>query len=788
MNILRLILTKLRHPATSTWLAAAGVVALAAAIALWQVGAGVAPVAFGAEASLSELRSVEFDNLLEDSSSLEALRRRALAIEQELETPSRAARWARRFAPALSWLPLAGQEIDAWASQLERAHSDANAASTLLDASSELLRVIEGSQSALVTPEAGASISLLKAQARGLEADFSSSLAAIESASQMKGRFGVGLQAPRVRSLVGALDEMERQMTDAARVEGEVSGLMVELLEVADAAQPFISQLSGEGDSPTPTAEDLNAALAAMRARSLAAKGKAEVVAALLSESEYGARLEPELASLDVALDAVLSVGEAGAIALDALQPVLSDLEASNSGLLDANGGLLLLMDTLNQRRDDISEAIARLDGAEQLLNGLDASQGRGLTFAGLARIRGVVSQMRDGLALMHGIAPLGGELLGAGGVRRYLVLGQSADELRATGGFVSAAWEVTFVDGGLAEIKYQDAVRVDDFERLHLYPVAPPGLETHMNGWVWLLRDVSWDPDFPTTARSAQDLYRIGQRQEVDGVIAINQWTLLRALDALGEIPSPEGGPSITPRNLLSSLEQGTDQHGRAYMDLVLQGALESLNGQASLSKLMRLASSLYDTLETRDTLLHFDDPALQSLIASFGWDGSVSQGTGDYLYVVDSNVGWSKADRNIEREVSYTVDLNRQSRPRASLTLEYANHSGPGSVGCIPQWQNRGSSYGQLKNACYWNFLRVYIPQEARLLASTPLPLPEHTVAVEIGKGAPGQETGEISSSHNRTVFSGLTSLEAGERKQISLVYDLPASVLRKSDGSLV
>ncbi|MCI0439576.1 MAG: hypothetical protein L0177_10660, partial [Chloroflexi bacterium] len=34
----------------------------------------------------------------------------------------------------------------------------------------------------------------------------------------------------------------------------------------------------------------------------------------------------------------------------------------------------------------------------------------------------------------------------------------------------------------------------------------------------------------------------------------------------------------------------------------------------------------------------------------------------------------------------------------------------------------------------------------------------------------------------------FSGLTSLEAGERKQISLVYDLPASVLRKSDGSLV
>ncbi|MGH2542779.1 MAG: DUF4012 domain-containing protein, partial [Ardenticatenaceae bacterium] len=415
-------------------------------------------------------------------------------------------------------------------------------------------------------------------------------------------------------------------------------------------------------------------------------------------------------------------------------------------------------------------------------------AQSGGLALRSLSELRDIVTQMRDGLVLMNSLAPLGGELLGGDGIRKYLVLGQSADELRATGGFVSAAWEVTFENGGLAGIEYQDAVRVDDYERLHLYPVAPPGLETHMNGWVWLLRDVSWDPDFPTTARSAQDLYRIGQRQEVDGVIAINQWSLLRVIEALGEIPAPMGGLPINSRNLLSVLEQGTDEHGRAYMDLVLQGLLDSLDNSASLPRMLDLASSMFDTLENRDTLLYFDNPDLQSVMASFGWDGSIEQHGGDYLMVVDSNVGWSKVDRNIQRGVSYTVDLSRQARPRATLTLDYTNHSGPGSPGCAPQWQNRGSNYGQLKNACYWNFLRVYMPQEARLLSSTPLPLPEHTVAVEIAKGVPGQETGEMSSSHGKSVFSGLTSLEAGESQEINLVYDLPQSILMESGDRLI
>ena len=308
------------------------------------------------------------------------------------------------------------------------------------------------------------------------------------------------------------------------------------------------------------------------------------------------------------------------------------------------------------------------------------------------------------------------------------------------------------------------------------------------MNAWVWLLRDVSWDPDFRVTAQIAEAMLKIGQRQEVDGVVAVNQWGLLGLIDAVGAVTPPEGGDPITANNLITVLERGTDTYGRAYMDLVLQGVIDEMASETSLPVLVRLASAMFRALQSRDLVLHFDDPDAQAAMEDLGWAGVIEPVPGDYLYVVDSNVGWSKVDRNIEREVSYLVDLSKRDRPRAQLTLKYANHSGPESPPCEPQWLNRGTDYSQLVNACYWNFVRVYMPLETRLLSQTTLLLPELSVSVEIGKGLAGQETGKLSASHEKAVFSGLAVVPAGETREIALAYDHPAGSLADEDGSLV
>ena len=61
------------------------------------------------------------------------------------------------------------------------------------------------------------------------------------------------------------------------------------------------------------------------------------------------------------------------------------------------------------------------------------------------------------GLQLVNYFAPIGAEFVAVEGTRKYLLMGQSADELRATGGFVSALWLVTFENGGLTDLRYHD-------------------------------------------------------------------------------------------------------------------------------------------------------------------------------------------------------------------------------------------------------------------------------------------------------------------------------------------
>ena len=72
--------------------------------------------------------------------------------------------------------------------------------------------------------------------------------------------------------------------------------------------------------------------------------------------------------------------------------------------------------------------------------------------------------------------------------------------------------------------------------------------------------------------------------------------------------------------------------------------------------------------------------------------------------------------------------------------------------------------------------------------MLSSTPMPLPEYSVSVEIGLGRTGEDSGSISSTHNKKVFSGLTAVEAGERSEITLVYDLPSSAVQREGDILI
>tara|TARA_B100000686_G_scaffold347064_1_gene434964 strand:- start:452 stop:2032 length:1581 start_codon:yes stop_codon:yes gene_type:complete len=366
--------------------------------------------------------------------------------------------------------------------------------------------------------------------------------------------------------------------------------------------------------------------------------------------------------------------------------------------------------------------------------------------------------------------------------VMRFLVLGQSADELRATGGFVSGLWLLTVDNAETLEVSYYDVVEIDNRHKLHLYPEPPLGLKEHMGAWVWLLRDVSWYPHFPTTAEAAMEMFKIGKNVDVDGVIAVNQWALLEILKVLGPTEIGDTG-AVDAKNIMEVLESKTDKTGRYYAHYVLNGVIDQIDRIDSSSEMILLLNAVMSAVTSKDLIFYFTDNNLSRLVNISGADGNVNHVRGDYLYVVDSNVGWSKSDRNMERDLLYQVDLSDIDNAKAVLDVSYVNHSTKDGPGCEPQWVRRGNDYRSFRNACYWNYLRLYLPKEVNVVEETFVPLPEYSVSAHMGTGEVGQHTGSVNKSGGLTEYSVLLKTEAGGSSSHKIKYELPSSVIYKT-----
>ena len=739
------------------------------------------------DVDLAQLRGAVNEALADDKGSgLEVALADVDHLRDRTTLPLRLVRWVGQLGSSMVWLPLISSESAGVAAQADRITSDLDSASSLIGWAGKFIDTFEDTESAIVRFQDQARIAELRSNLDEIRAGFESGAGNMPDAGRTS-RYSVVTRVPGLSDVFNDLEAAEDALVQAATAGERASRVAVVLLDLAEASRPLLDRFSGGGVIENGASDPIYAALTGFRQTALEAQASAAAVGDAVSDLGGFGAFSEKLEALDRLVDAAVVIGEAGVIGFEALRPAYEIISQSEGGILDGAGILPEALATLRDRTGEIDDVIARLGESERTLRALIADGSLPSGSSGLPGIVDYVAEVRAGLQLVNGIAPVANELLGHGDARKYLMLGQSADELRGAGGFVSGIWTMTVQDGALDGVTYYDVVRVDDWDRLVLYPAAPPGLEEHMNAWVWLLRDVSWDPDFRATAQSASAMFKIGQNQDVDGVLAINQWALLGLVQAVGGITPPEGGDPITANNLITVLERGTDLYGRAYMDLVLQGLIEEFASQSSLSGLIRLASAVLGALESRDLVFYFEDTNAQKAVETLGWAGVVEPFSGDYLYVVDSNIGWSKVDRNIEREISYLVDLSRDGRPRATLNVDYTNHSGPDSPPCEPQWLNRGTDYSQLINACYWDFVRVYMSEGSRLLNQSELPLPELSVSVEIGKGMPGQETGAVSAMHDKAVFSGLVVVPAGSSRSVSLVYDLPEYVTH-DDGSSI
>lgn len=317
--------------------------------------------------------------------------------------------------------------------------------------------------------------------------------------------------------------------------------------------------------------------------------------------------------------------------------------------------------------------------------------------------------------------------LLGEDGARRYLVLAQNNDELRPTGGFISAAGVLKVEHGEISVDWFGDSFAADDLSLIHPPPPAP--LEKYMDASQWLLRDANWYADFPTTADVAETMVSRDRHVQTDGVIAVDMRLLPRLVGAMGDVEL--AGQPLAQNNVIDLMKASwkpmpPGDMSAAWFNSDRKNFLSDLmNGMLTRFRAGdvptgALAQALWHGLREKSVQIYLNDTEAEQAVLDAGWGGAVEAGTGDRLFVVDSNVGFNKVNATVTREILYDVRLN-DAGGDATVDVTYTNPSRAAEGGCDLLNQHKDNTYAGMEQSCYWDYVRVLAPRDSQFVSAS-------------------------------------------------------------------
>jgi hypothetical protein len=497
-----------------------------------------------------------------------------------------------------------------------------------------------------------------------------------------------------------------------------------------------------------------------------------------------GARLGGDLGAAEPLMDAALESLGAGDAVLSAVTSTIGEVDLATFSMAEVPR----LLDGLSRARPSLDHAAKRLDSAAGILDQIRGPLSpRVERWVGQARTLVLLAQQGIGAAQ---IAP---QLLGQDAPRTYLVLVQNSDEIRATGGFISTVGRLTLSQGRVITQTFENSYAVDDFTKE--YPDPPAPLFDYMASEQWVLRDANWSPDFPTTARDTIYLYQLTRPGQIDGVMGINLKTIQMLMPGLEPLYVKGVAEPVSAENVIRSLREAWNPNLNAadapkdmeewiatrkqFANVFVRAAMDKVfSGKANWT---RLGLDTLNAIRQRQVTLYSAGPE-SAILGKLGWDGALRPRDGDYLMVVDSNIGYAKANPIVSEQVDYTVTLDLGGTGRAVVTVRYAHNGKQTGVICTPIVPYDASvTYEKMIHRCYLDYLRLYVPQGSQLRAATAHPVPGNYLLS--GKATDGKAESVIEQVPY-AVFGQFFAVEYGKQLQTRFEYDLPR-VVKAVDG---
>jgi len=550
---------------------------------------------------------------------------------------------------------------------------------------------------------------------------------------------------------------------------------------------------------PSAVADGLALARAALDVRDLAAD-PAQALADIEPAQALIATVEVLAADLATKLGEIVKgddIPQELQLALDGVAMVdsLADGASALFGLADAVELVLFSEEfgvAVGQSLLAASDSFADADG---MLTALEDSFATGLgdTLADAGAIEigstGVLAPARRLISDAASATTALRSLLGYDREKRYLVVLQNQNEVRATGGFIGATVEVPVSSGVLGELVFDDSTLIDAPPLVN-NPPAPEPLFWYLWMGRLLFRDANWNPDFPTSASTLANLYEETRPVEFDGVFSGTKLLALDIVDVLGTVRVP-GVDGPLDRAAAARYVEGeltyrcrsdhVSQRGKRCFDEDLLSALmDGLRLDLSASSRAEFIEVIRQHLRGKDVQVFMHDAEIQELILRSGWGGKVPSPAQDLLMVIDSSFP-GHMTASIARTWDYRMRLVPGGTSEGSLLLRFENGRAADGAVCRQADPNGGG--------CYWNYVRVFLSPKAMNVQVPSAPL--HEGSEKLTWGHRDLETTSVI-THAAAGLAGLVEVgayvvvEPESTLTLPVRYDLSSSVLRELGGN--
>ncbi|MBP9819424.1 DUF4012 domain-containing protein [Candidatus Woesebacteria bacterium] len=375
----------------------------------------------------------------------------------------------------------------------------------------------------------------------------------------------------------------------------------------------------------------------------------------------------------------------------------------------------------------------------------------------------GAVSALTEYRSVLEQLPSVAG---GRGERKKYLILFQNDNELRPTGGFLTA-YAIVNVENGKVEAEKSDDIYELDQKFKKQEPI-PPELGRYLTTEkFWNLRDMNVSPDFKSSMEQFYSNYKgiPGEPESIDGIIAVDTHFLTNIMQVLGPVEVPGYGTFSADNDprcdcpqiiyILSEIITRPTPYHREDRKGILGPLMRSLLTKAYTAPKQQwplLFETGFKSLAARHVQMYFLSPDAQAAAETAQAAGRMlPKENSDYLAIINANLGGAKSNLFVTYDVNQTVSAPQNGMITKTIEITYRNNR---------KADNCNLEAGLLcLNSTLRDWTRIYVPSGSKLVEA--------------------QGFTEEPSSYDEqsfTVFDGFFTLEPLGTAKLKLTYQVP------------